>query len=158
MEITCRKTFHFCWNVFVFLKNGHSLSWIAFFFTTFFTGIESGKKTTNFHNYSFSSSLELLSSLAYLESGIEIRIPNVFFWDRDRNQDSERFFSGSGSKSGSRTFFSGIGIGTGSILSKRDRDRDPVRFFSGSGPGRVFVERDGIGIGTKKPVPQDSIN
>ena len=121
MEITCRKTFHFCWNVFVFLKNGHSLSWNTVFFTTFFTGIESGKKTTNFHNYSFSSSLELLSSLPYLESGIEIRIPNVFF----SGSGSGRFhFEQTGSGSGSRTIFFGIGTGTGFCSTGRDRDRD----------------------------------
>ena len=45
------------------------------------------------------------------------------------------------------------GIGTGFTLNKRDRDRDPVRFFSGSGPGRVFFQRDGIGIGTEKASP-----
>ena len=37
------------------------------------------KRTTSFHKYSFSFSLELLSSLPYLGIGIVIGIPNDFF-------------------------------------------------------------------------------
>ena len=134
MEITCRKTVHFCWNVFVFLKNGHSLSWNALFFTTFFTGIESGKKRRIFitihfrpcsncyHRYHISRAGSKSGSRTFFFGiGIEIGIPNVFFRDRDRDGFH---FEQTGSGSGSRTIFFGIGTETGFCSTGQDRDRD----------------------------------